>query len=300
LISSRHCSTIYYVSAADGSIIWALNGIEPALSNYTLEGFNFSFQHDIRFHSRSRTHNSSSTIISIFDNGSNGTEVNAAQSQGLVIELSSSTEKPATKSTTIGVAKLIAAYPAPPAVMPLGVLSGSQGNMQILPNGHALIGWGINPYISEHLADGTPVYFASFDASVAGNSYRAYKANFTGNPISSPAIYSYALNGSVPVTHYVSWNGCTKCTSWRFYEGATAKGPFTLASTEPIARKGFETSFTGYAFAAYAYAEALDADGAVLGRSQVEKTFVPGSILGAACNGIQCPPTSVFSSGRVS
>jgi hypothetical protein len=53
-------------------------------------------------------------------------------------------------------------------------------------------------------------------------------------------------------------------------------------------KTGFETNFTGRAFAA----EALDADGKTLGKSQVEKTFVPGKILAVACNDTRCPETS--------
>jgi hypothetical protein len=204
------------------------------------------------------------------------------------MELSSSNTKAAKGSTIIGTASLLAAYPAP---IPRGLLTSSQGNLQILPKSNVLVGWGMNPYVSEYLADGTPVYFANFGSASAGYSYRVYKANFTGNPLSSPTIYSYALNSSVATTHYVSWNGCTKCAAWNFYEGASQKGPFILASTNPIVKTGFETNFTGGAFAAYSYAEALDADGKALGKSQVAKTFVPGKILASACNVNQCPST---------
>lgn len=272
----------------NGSIIWSLNGIEPRLSNYTLEGFNFSFQHDVRFLHHSQTSNVSSMVISIFDNNSNGLMNNSAQSQGMIIQLSGSSTKPAKDSTIIGMASLLAAYPAP---KPQGLLSSSQGNLQILPNGNVLIGWGNNGYVSEYLADGTPVYFANFGSYLEGNSYRVYKANFTGSPLSSPVIYSYALNSCVAATHYVSWNGCTKCAAWNFYEGASQKGPFILASTNPIEKTGFETNFTGRVFAAYAYAEALDADGKTLGKSLVEKIFVPGKILATSCNETQCAAT---------
>lgn len=54
LVSGRHTSTIYLVAGlaspsrlSPRSIIWRLGG---RLSNFTLVGFNFSKQHDARFH----------------------------------------------------------------------------------------------------------------------------------------------------------------------------------------------------------------------------------------------------------
>ena len=35
------------------------------------------------------------------------------------------------------------------------LLSGSQGDAQLLPNGHVFVGWGANPYVTEFTRDGT-------------------------------------------------------------------------------------------------------------------------------------------------
>jgi hypothetical protein len=58
----RYTSTIYKISGVDGSIIWRLGG---RLSDFK-QDFNFSSQHDAKFHS----YNSTVTIISFLDNAS--------------------------------------------------------------------------------------------------------------------------------------------------------------------------------------------------------------------------------------
>jgi hypothetical protein len=295
LISSRHCSTIYYVSGVDKSIIWRLSGHSP-LSNYTLQNFNFSFQHDIRFQNRSVVNGVNTTVLTFFDNDSDETTINAPRSRGMIVELSDTTVAArynhGANSTQIGSAKLLQDFYAPVTPLdPAGLLTRSQGNVQILPNGNIGVGWGNNSFISEYASDGTPLYFAYFN-NFTGNSYRAYKYPFVGNPSSSPSIYSYALTktSSATTTHWVSWNGCTKCAYWMFFEADKAEGPFTPG--QKVSRTGFETNYTSSGYAAYAYAKALDASGNVLGTSQIESTFVPGPGLASLCNGYGCPAVS--------
>ena len=259
--------------------------------------FNFSFQHDIRFQNRSTVHGVTTTIVTLFDNDATETIVNANRSRGMIIELTDSKgsigQNFCNSSTQIGTAKLLQDFYAPitPAD-PKGLLTASQGNVQIFQNNNVRVGWGNNTFISEFSSDGTPLYYAAFNlgfTTLFGNSYRAYKFPFAGKPTSAPSIYSYSLSSSsnTTTTHWVSWNGCTECAFWVFYEGNTANGRFVKGPK--VQRTGFETNYTSQGYSAYAYAKALDARGVVLGTSQVERTFVPGMVLADVCTQYGCP-----------
>jgi hypothetical protein len=153
------------------------------------------------------------------------------------------------------------------------VTATSQGSMQVLDNGNSFIGWGELPYISEHTADGKLVMQGQFGAENAASSYRAFKANWTGTPDSTPALWSFSNSTSSPTTFYTSWNGATEIVSWKFYGGSSENGPFSVAGTAP--KDGFETSFTADRYWAWGYIEALGAGGNVLGTTPVKPTYVP-------------------------
>ena len=157
----------------------------------------------------------------------------------------------------------------------VSVLSTSQGNTQILENSNVFLGWGSEPYISEFTADGTLVMQGQFGAENASMSYRAFKADWVGNPDSTPAMWLQANSSSSPTIYYTSWNGATEISSWKFYGGVTAGAVHTLLGT--VTKNGFETSFAANKFYPWGYSEALAADGQVLGKSPVTKTYVPGS-----------------------
>jgi hypothetical protein len=267
LVSARHTSAIYKISGKNGSVIWTLGGKN---SSFQLQNFNFSFQHDARFISE----NDGTTVISLFDNASNGYTNSSSKSGGMVVSLD-------TQNMT---ASLLNSYQAPDGT----ILSDSQGNMQFLPNGNAFIGWGSNPAVSEFLPDGTPIYFASFSTGKAMH-YRAYKFNFTSNPTSSPSIYSYAQNSTAPTTLYVSWNGATEVGSWQFYGGSSAQNLSFLGSAN---KTGFETVTTYPSFNQVVIAEAVGKNGTALRNSTVISTYTPGSVLAPFCNQLQCPLAS--------
>jgi len=54
LVSGRHVSTIYYISAIDGSIIWRVSSQKQ--SDFNVTGSTFGFQHDVRFVSQNDTY----------------------------------------------------------------------------------------------------------------------------------------------------------------------------------------------------------------------------------------------------
>lgn len=266
LVSGRHVEAIYKISGQDGSILWELGGKTSSFQ----QNFNFSYQHDCRFISE----NSTTTIISFFDNASNGFNQSSNQTEGKVVALNNETME----------ATLLQAYSAPDG----GALSASQGNLQILPNGNAFLGWGSHQAVSESLADGTPVYYADF-ATTGALQYRSFKFNFSSNPTTAPSLYTYAQNLSAPTMLYVSWNGATEVASWQFYGGATVSNLTFLGSTN---KTGFETITTFFSFVPLTIAEAVASNGSALRNSTVQSTFVPGSQLTGLCNELQCPLSS--------
>jgi len=81
LVSARHTGTLYYVNATDQDIIWKLSYLGN--SDFSCSNFNFSFQHDARLLSENHT----TTVLSIFDNASNGYTTTTSQSSGKVIAI---------------------------------------------------------------------------------------------------------------------------------------------------------------------------------------------------------------------
>ena len=235
IISSRHTSTTYKINKANGEIIWRLGGKK---SDFTIdEKAKFAWQHDFR-QRRDGTY-------SVFDNGSNGQTKLRDYSRGLVMRLDEA------KRT----ATFVTEY-----VHPDKLSAPTQGSFRELADGGSFIGWGQMPYFTEHNADGT-VRLAGH-LPLDNQSYRAYKADWTGVPLDQPALGLHVDSGNVIVS--ASWNGTTKVTKWRARSG-TQPGALTGANEGP--RSGFETTITVQGTPEYVVAEALDATGQVLGAS---------------------------------
>ncbi|OCK85415.1 hypothetical protein K432DRAFT_421785 [Lepidopterella palustris CBS 459.81] len=242
LISSRHMSAIYCIDSSDGSIVWQLScgGVN---ASFVVEGFNFSFQHDARFVLENDTH----TIISIFDNASNGFNGSATESSGMVISIDLNAK----------IATLLSRTVAP---IPGGILSDSQGNTQILSNGAVFHGWGSVAAISETNSKGEAVLFASYGAYPVMN-YRAYSYPWNGFPLDKPALVAPAQtqNYSTPIVAYVSWNGATEVKSWRFWGSTSNAGPFSNMGM--VNKAGFETTFTSPVYNPFIFVEAVGFNG---------------------------------------
>jgi hypothetical protein len=260
---------VYKVSGEDGSIIWRLNGKS---SDFTLVNFPnaFAFQHDPRVLS----HDGTVTVLSLFDNGSDGYNTTTFSSSGMIISVDTST----------WTATLLNQYSNSPITT---TLSTSQGSVQVLNNSNIFMGWGSIPQVSEFTENGDCVALGSFGIVNQASSYRAQKIPTSGwiaNPDSTPAIFTYANTTSLPTTFYVSWNGATQVASWQFY-GGNSTSAAGLVAVGSAAKSSFETMFTASSFYAYGYAEALDANGASLGKSNVVPTYVPFSASPLPTNG---------------
>jgi hypothetical protein len=240
LISARNTSALYELSTTSGQVLTRIGGKR---SDVRLgSGAATAYQHDAS--------TLSNGTISIFDNGA--VPKVHPQSRGLLVNVSA-----AARTET-----LLAQY-----VHPAPLSTASQGNIQVLANGDAFIGWGSSPYFSEFSAGGQLL----FDAHMHGSyqSYRAYRFPWTGAPSEPPAVAALAPRAGAPATVYASWNGDTRTASWRLLAGPSSR---QLASVATAPRAGFETAIAMPARAAYVAVQALDASGALLGTSRT----IPG------------------------
>jgi hypothetical protein len=155
------------------------------------------------------------------------------------------------------------------------LVAGSQGNLQVTPNGDWTVGWGQAGYLSEMDAAGHVLFNAHLPSS--WESYRTYVQSWSGRPATPPALAlapapAGSSGGSIA---YASWNGATDVASWRVLVGVT---PDSLAPVASVPRSGFETAISlpppvehVRAEPSYVQAQALDASGAVIGVSSTVK-----------------------------
>ncbi|KAL3475901.1 ASST-domain-containing protein [Aspergillus californicus] len=272
LISSRHTCAIYKISGKDGSVLWQLHGANPSFENIN---FSFSQQHDARWLSENSTH----TLLSLYNNGFNGYNRTHDYSAGMII--------------LIDHQNMTATQLYEYAPSNHDMISSSQGNMQVLPNSNVFIGWGNNAYVSEHDVDGNLLLWGYIDKGRIMN-YRAQKFQWEGNPTDIPALWTYSksIDPSSPTTFYVSWNGATRIKHWRFYGADNSTGNYTFI--HQVRKDGFETSYTAGEFYRFTYAEAVDGQGKVLGKSRDQFTFTPSPILQEYCDDTTCENTQAY------
>ncbi|OQE25560.1 hypothetical protein PENSTE_c006G01564 [Penicillium steckii] len=272
LISSRHTSAIYKISGKDGSVIWRLHGSQPTFRNIN---FSFSQQHDARWLFENATH----SMVSLYNNGYNGFNRTHSYSGGMIILIDH------VDDTAIQVRDYR------PYINDL--VSSSQGNLQRLSNNNVFMGWGNNPYVSEHDEEGNLVLWAHVSGSDIMN-YRAQKFEWEGNPTDSPALWAYsrAAEAFSPTSFYVSWNGATRVQTWKFFGAHNMTGPWTFL--DQVNKTGFETEYTNTSFYLWVRAEAIDKKGKVIGRSGVKYTFVPSSELRDFCQDESCVDASGY------
>ncbi len=236
LISARSTWAAYLLQGGGGSIIWRLGGTN---SSFKMEpGTRMAWQHDGRMLPDGE--------LTFFDDGSNPPI--HSQSRGVRLQL----------DTTTKVARLLFAYTHrnPP------LLAASQGNMQTLPNGNALVGYGGVPAITEYARGGSLLFDAHmpFDMSF----YRAFRFPWQGRPVTPPAVAASLNNTGEETIVHASWNGATGVSAWRVLAGAS---PGSLKAISQIPSQSFESSLTLPKRYSYVQVQALDASGATLASS---------------------------------
>lgn len=234
LVSARNTWALYDTNHETGAVMWRLGGKG---STFSLGGgVPFAYQHNATW--------LPSGDIGLFDN--EGVPAVKPPSRGEVIHIDAAART----------ATLVGQY-----VRTAGPLaSGSQGDLQSLPGGGWLVGWGGLPNLTEFNAQGEAIYDAQYPTGE--QSYRVYRLPWSGQPTTRPAIAAVSSGGSASV--YASWNGATSVAAWQLLAGASATA---LAPVSVMPRSGFETTIPA-PVARFYEIKALDAAGRVLASSR--------------------------------
>ena len=232
LVSARHTWAVYKVHRRTGEVLWRIGGRKSGFAVDPRAAF--SWQHDFQ-----RRRDGS---YGIFDNGAGLTQ-EREYSRGLVLRVD---ERART-------ATFVAEY-----VHPDRISAPTQGNFRELADGGSFVGWGQQPHFTEHDPDGRVRLAGHLPAG--NQSYRAYKAEWTGAADDQPALGLRVAGDDVVVS--MSWNGHTGVARWRARTGAQ---PRDLTTALEADRSGFETTLTVPGIPEYVVAEALDKRGDVLG-----------------------------------
>jgi arylsulfotransferase ASST len=239
-ISARSTWAGYQLQAGTGSILWRLGGLESSFKMGP--GTETAWQHDGRILADGE--------VTFFDDGSNPPI--HPQSRAVRISLDFKTHE----------AHLISAYTH--ADPPL--LAASQGNMQTLADGDAVVGYGGVPAVSEYAPDGAPLFDANLPYDMSF--YRAFRFPWSGRPASPPAVLASLNNTGEETIVHASWNGATEVAEWRVLAG---KRGGSLAPQATIPVSGFESSTTLPERFARVSVQALDSAGDVIGGSPAMK-----------------------------
>ncbi|KAK5791089.1 hypothetical protein VI817_006398 [Penicillium citrinum] len=261
LISARHYNAIFKINGSSGDVIWQLGG-ETGSDFHIPPNAEFAFQHDARFQYRSE--DGQIERIYFFDNAaysSPGREISPC-SRGRYVEL----------NHTAKIVKEMQTYNAPD-----NLTAHTQGSFRFLPNGNRLVNWGSAGAITEFADNGMVLFHAYLDSYPSKNvqSYRAFRANWTGSPSEEPAVLALKLREE-KIAVWVSWNGDTETKTWNFhFQASEVAGTISLGSVQ---RSGFETRFEMPLASLYldlkniqdfsVIAEAIDSNGVVMRRSR--------------------------------
>ena len=241
LVSMRDTWAAYLVNAATGKIEWTLGGKHSSFR--FAKDAAFEWQHDVALLPKSE--------VSLFDDAccqitGAGTYLDPeGPSRGLVLRLDRADRTASRVRQYTHGSDFDAAY---------------MGNLQLLPNGNAFVGWGAQPYFSEYTKKGRLILDAVLPAPDL--SYRATLEQWVGLPLDRPKAAARRTGDSTTV--YASWNGATAVAAWRVLAGPDRSH---LRQVAIDARSGFETAFPIAGSHSIFEVQALDAVGKVLGTS---------------------------------
>jgi hypothetical protein len=247
-ISARNTWAGYQIEAHTGKVAWHLGGLKSSFKMGP--GTQTHWQHDGRILPGGE--------VTFFDDGANPPK--EPQSRGVQIKLNFKTHE----------ATLTKAY-----THPTPLLAASQGDMQSMPSGNVLLGYGGVAEITEYSKAGSMTFDAHFPYDFVF--YRAFRYPWAATPAEPPAISANTNNTNEATIVDASWNGATSVASWRVLAGKSAR---TLKPIETIADSGFESSTELPPDAhdlkqpkpyAYAQVQALSSSGKVLGTSPATK-----------------------------
>jgi hypothetical protein len=241
LVSARHTWAVYKLERRTGAVMWTLGSKR---SQFTMgSGAQFAWQHDAR--------QVSDSVLTVFDNGTNGPTKTESQSRGLVLNVDETHRRVTVRQ----------AYTSPEKLS-----AGAMGSVQILSPERVLVGWGVQSHTIEFATDGSLLVDIALPAGMY--SYRGLWLPWAGTPHHQPDLAAERDRKSGVTTVYASWNGATDVASWQVAAG-TKHGhlrPLGIAR-----RQGFETVIPLHRELRYASVTALDRRGHRLRRSPVIK-----------------------------
>jgi hypothetical protein len=182
LISGRNTSALYLL-ARNGSIVWRLGGKRSDFGPPA--AVMFRYQHNARLHP--------GNLLTLFDDGA----IPKVEpfSRPLVLRL----DEKARRATVVKT-----------FVHPDKISSPFEGNLELLPDGGAFVGWGGVRKVTEFTAAG----HVRFELKLPfGDTYRGYRLPWAGKPQGRPLA---ALVGDMV---YASWNGSTATARWQVLAG---------------------------------------------------------------------------------
>jgi Arylsulfotransferase (ASST) len=235
LIAARNTWAAYKLDHRTGAVLWTLGGKHSSFRMGA--GTRFAFEHDVRSVAPG------DSLITLFDDGAGLPAVHKA-SRGIELAL----------DVRHKTARLAAQWLHSPHL-----LAEFEGNLQQLPDGNHVIGWGQQPYFTEYDPSGQAILDARFVSDTS--SYRAYGFPWTATPAAPPAIV--ASNSAQATSVFASWNGATNVASWRVLAGAS---PSEMQPVETVPDTSFETAIN-LPRVSYVAVEALDAGGNLLASS---------------------------------
>jgi hypothetical protein len=234
IISLRNTWAFYKVNAQTGAVMWTLGSNQNQFKMGA--GTGVAFQHDVLAQPGG--------TFTIFDDGGGPPTEHAARAIRVAVNETSKT------------VSLVNQYVHSPSLN-----TNFEGNAQVLPNGDMFVGWGQQPYFTEFNAAGKEIFDARFTSNTS--SYRAYRFQWTGQPLSQPTV-TVQNNNDGTTEVYSTWNGATTVASWRVLAGATAGSLVPLATVD---RNGFETAMSAPTGVPYFAVQALGSSGQVLSTS---------------------------------
>lgn len=210
LLSSRNLDEITKINRQTGEIIWRMGGKKNEFT-FT-NGGDFYRQHDAR-----RLDNGH---MSLYDNGVFHTP---PYSRGLEIEVDE-------VNKTVTVVREFRNTP--------DAYAGAMGNMQRLPGGNTVIGWGRSnaPAYAEFDALGNRML--QFDTIQRMGSYRAFRFPWQGYPNWPPVVVAQSVGKEVQL--FFSWNGSTEVENFMVFASSEQSADWHVAT---VSKDGFETSY---------------------------------------------------------
>jgi hypothetical protein len=203
LVSFRNLYEVTKIDRQTGEILWRMGGRQNEFEFLNDDGF--TIQHDAR-----RLANGH---ITLYDNGDaradDGEGVDSRGVEYVVDEVNKTVEK---------VAEF---HNVPPT------FAKYMGNVQRLPNGNTILGWGSSsaPVLTEFDANGEKILeFKSADNMF---SYRAFRSTWRGFPLWPPRVTGFSAGDEVHLAF--SWNGSTETASYYIDSGRDPGAMSTLA-----------------------------------------------------------------------